>query len=61
MFSLSNYNYRHSKQEKKTVGDEFIYICLVELIELIAHTNYAFMVWKACDSFTNFHMVIWLH
>ena len=36
---------------KKTGGDEFIYICLVELI---AQTNYAFMVWKACDSFTTF-------
>ena len=36
---------------KKSVGDEFIYICLVELI---AHTNYAFMVWKACDSFPSF-------
>ena len=37
--------------DKKTVGDEFIYICLVELI---ADTNYAFMEWKACDSFTTF-------
>ena len=51
LFSLSNYNYHSEHGQKKTVGDEFIYICLVELI---AHTNYAFMVWKACDSFPSF-------